>query len=161
MVYYMSVILIGEDGKKIGNVTIEEANRQAKQCGKNLVLVNAESQVYRILDAGKIKYDKKQKVKNKRAHRRTHKIKEIKLSILTDEHDLGIKAKQIREFLKKGLKTKITLRFKGRQISFKDSGLQKINSLIMPIINEKIATLDSEPKIDGRSMVVFLTPYKE
>lgn len=157
----MSVMLIGEDGKKIGQVSMQEAERRAKQSGKDLVLVNPANKVYRIMDLGKRKYDRKQKIKSNRAQRRTHKIKEVKLSILTDEHDLNVKAKRIREFLKKGLKTKITLRFRGRQISFKDSGLQKINSLIAPLVEEKIATIDSAPKLDGRNMVVFLTPYKE
>lgn len=130
------------------------------------ILMNKDTLIFEIdpkniEDVGKRKYKRKKKIKSERANHRTHKIKEIKLNILTNEHDMVIKSKHIRKFLKNGLKTKVTLQFKGRQISFKKTGVQKINSLITPLIREKIAKIDNEPQIKGKNIVVFLTPCKE
>ena len=154
------VLLIGEDGQKIGEVSVEEARRLAKEAGKNLVLKDAKRNVYRIADAGKLKYEQKQRQKQQRAQRRTHKVKEIKLRLSTDTHDLEVKTKRIREFLAKGLKTKITMQFKGRQMAFRDVGLEKMNALIATATEGGIATVDKPPKIEGRNIVAFLVPSK-
>lgn len=153
-------MLIGEDGKKIGNMTRDQAEKEAKSKGKDLILVDAVNKVYRIADAGKLKYEQRQRKKQQRAQKRTHKVKEIKLSPLTDAHDMEIKARRIREFLDKGLKTKVTMRFKGRQLAFKSAGLQKLLDLVMPMVEENLATIDREPKFEDRNLSVFLTPSK-
>lgn len=152
------VLLIGEDGVKVGEVSMEEARRLAKEAGKNLVLKDAKRNVYRIADEGKLKYEQKQRKKQQRAQRRTHKIKEIKVGLATDKHDLDFKTKRIREFLAKGLKTKVTMQFKGRQMAFRDVGLEKMKALIATIIEDGIATVDKPPKIDGRNIIAFLNP---
>jgi len=154
----MSIVLIGEDGKKIGDVSIEYAEEKAKEAGKSLMMVA--KNVYRIADAGRLKYEQKQRQKQQRAQKRIHKIKEIKLGPLTDTHDLEIKAKHIEEFLKKGLKTKVTMQFKARQIAFKEAGLVKMRSLIAPLVESGLATIDKEPKFEGRNLVAFLVPTK-
>ena len=151
-------MLIGEDGTKIGNVTMEDAERAAREAGKDLTMVA--KNVYRIADAGKLKYEQKRKEKLQRAQRRIHKIKEIKLSPVTDPHDLEIKARHIREFLVKGLKTKVTMRFKGRQMAFQQVGMEKILALVEPFVKEELATMDKKPSFEGRSLIVFLTPVK-
>lgn len=152
----MKVVLIGEDGKRIGEVNLREAEQLAEKRGKSLVMV-AEN-TYRIADAGKIKYERNQKMRKQRANSRTHKIKEIKLKLQTDNHDLEIKAKRIRKFLEKGLKTKIIMQFKGRQVSFKEAGIKKIKNLINPIIEDGFAVLDKDPSFDGKNIIVFLSP---
>lgn len=157
----MDVILIGEDGDKIGNVTMEEAERLAAEAGKNLVLLNAKKHVYKIADEGKLKYEQKQKEKRQRAQRRTHKIKEIQLSPVIDVHDLEVKVGRIKEFLNKGLKTKLTMKFKKRQIAHKDIGLAKMNQLIETLQSEGVAVADRKPGFEGRNLVAFLVPPKK
>ena len=154
------VLLVGEDGKKIGNVPIEQAEAMAKEAGKNLQLVDGNNKVYRIVDAGKLNYERKKKLKKQKSQHRTHKVKEIKLRVSTDQHDLEIKTKRIREFLEKGLKTKITMQFKGRQMSMQSVGFEKMNALIASAIEGGIAKVDRAPKMEGRNMTAFLIPVK-
>jgi len=154
------VLLIGEDGQKIGEVNMEEARRLAKKAGKNLVLKDAKRNVYRIADTGKLKYEQKQRKKQQMVQRRTHKVKEIKLRLSTDTHDLDVKIKRIREFLTKGMKTKVTMQFKGRQMAFRNVGLEKMKALVATVIEDGIATVDKPPKIDGRNIIAFLMPIK-
>jgi len=155
----MRIVLIGEDGKKIGDVSMEDAERKAKEAGKDLMMVA--KNVYRIADAGKLKYEQKQRQKRQRAQRRTHKVKEIKIGPLTDTHDLDVKSRHIQDFLKKGLKTKVTMQFKGRQMAFRDAGLQKMKALIEPLVTAGLAEVDKEPRFEGRNLVTFLIPPKK
>src|SRR5574337_1685457 len=111
----MNITLVGEDGKLIGQVSLEQARTLAKESGKDLIMINAKSNTYRIADAGKLKYEQKQKEKQQRAQQRTHKVKEIQLSPNIDTNDLNTKISHAREFLNKGFKTKITMMLKGRQ----------------------------------------------
>jgi translation initiation factor IF-3 len=157
----MGIFLIGEDGKKIGDVTMEEAKRIAQTAGKSLIMVDAKKNIYRVADEGKLKYEQKQKERSMRAQKRTYKIKEIKLRLSTEQHDLDVKVSHIREFLLRGLKTKVTMQFKGREQSFKDVGIQKLRSVIDAACAGGIAVLDKEPVIEGRSIIVFLTPSKQ
>lgn len=152
------IMLIGEDGEKIGNVTMEEAEKIARAAGKDLTM--KAKGIYRIADEGKLKYERNKKQKEQRANRRTHKVKEVKLGPLTEMHDLDVKSKHIREFLGKGLKTKVTMRFKGRQMAFKDAGLKKMNELIKPLVDAGVASVDKQPKFEGRNLVAFLIPPK-
>ena len=154
----MGIILIGENGERIGEVSIEYAENKAKESGKDLVMVA--KNVYRIADAGRLKYEQNQKEKGQRAQRRTHKLKEIKIGPLTDKHDLDVKIRHIREFLKRGLKTKVTMKFKARQIAFKETGLEKIKALLMPLIEDGTAEIDKGPIFEGRNLVTFLIPPK-
>ena len=153
------IILIGEDGNKIGNVTLQEAERIAKTAGKDLTM--KAKGVYRIADEGKLKYERNKKQKQQRAQRRTHKIKEVKISPNIEEHDLLVKKKHVKEFLDKGLKTKVTMFFRRRQIAFKSSGLKKMKEFIKSIVDEELCTMDREPKFEGRNLITFLTPRKE
>ena len=152
----MNITLIGEDGKLIGNINLEQARRMAKESGKDLIMVNAKSGIYRIADAGKLKYEQKQKERQQRAQRRTHKIKEIQLSPNIDIHDLNVKISHVREFLSKGFKTKITMMLKGRQMAFKDLALEKLKSAIDTLVQEGVATIDGQIKQEGRDLIVYL-----
>jgi translation initiation factor IF-3 len=156
----MDILLVGEDGRKIGNMSMESAQKLANDEGKDLVIVNAKQNIYRIIDSGKLKYERKQKEKSQREQKRTHKVKEIKLKLSTEQHDLDIKIKRIREFLSKGLKTKVTLQFKGRQRSFQEVGLEKMNTLISAVTEDGLAIVDKSPKFDGNSIIAFLIPSK-
>jgi len=153
-------MLVGEDGNKIGDVTLEEARKIAASTGKSLVLVSAKNNVYRIVDEGKLKYEQRQKERNQRAQRRTHKVKEIKLRMSTDKHDVDIKVAHARGFLEKGLKTKITMQFKGREQSFHELGFEKMKAIVIAACDGGLATADKAPMLEGRNIVVFLNPAK-
>ena len=164
----MDVILVDESGNNIGKVTIEEAEAKAAEAGKDLVMVNAKNQVYRIADAGKLKYEQKQRERAKRAQQkaqqRAHKVKEIKLTPGIGDHDLEYKTKHIREFLEKGLKTKVTMTFKGRHkrnlAMFHATGRDRIEEVINTLVEEGVAKVDSEIKSEGINLTVFLIPEK-
>lgn len=155
------VILIDEDGKKVGEVTLGEAKSRATESGKDLVMVSAKNNVYKIADAGKLKYEEQQRRKRQSAQRRTHKVKEVQLRPLTDKHDLDVKARRIRKFLSDGLKTKVVMRFKGRQMANTKSAEEKFNELINEFVKEGMATISGKPKFEGRNLVTFLVPNKE
>ena len=157
----MSIIL-DEHGKRLDKegITVEEARKMAVEKGKVLVLKDSKRDVYRIEDAGKLKYDKSKRERKQRAMRRTHKIKEIKISPLIGDHDLEVKMRHVRDFLQKGLKTKITMMFKGRQQAFKDAGRQKLNEIVEQFKEEGLATADGQLKSEGRNIIVFLNPNK-
>ena len=157
---YMEILLIGETGQKIGNMGLEEARNIAKGAGKDLVIVNAKKNIYRMADAGKLKYEQKQKQKKQRSQRRSHKVKEIKLRLLTEKHDMDVKIKHIKDFLSKGLKTKVTMQLKGRQRSMKDLGINKMNELIANVVEGGLASIDKIPTFDGSSITAFLSPSK-
>lgn len=155
----MNIVLIGEDGRKVGNMPIEIAEQKAKEFNKNLIIVA--KNVYRIADAGKLKYEQRQHQRQQKAHRRTHKVKEIKIRPSIDDHDLDVKLKHVREFLRKGLKTKITMQFNAKQIVFKDIGLEKMNYIVNSLLNSGLSITDKTPKFDGRDLTVFLIPTKK
>ena len=156
----MNVVLIDENGDLLGNFGFEEARLLAKQRGKSIVLLNGKTNTYKIADAGKLKYEKKQKDKHQRAQKRLHKIKEIKMRPAIDQHDLEIKINCIRDFLKRGLKTKIIMTLRGRQITHKDLAFEKFNEIPNTLIAEGLVVLESPPKLDGKDFVVLLAPVQ-
>ena len=128
-----------------------------KESGKDLIKVGREN-TYRIADHGKLKYEQRQKQRQQKCQHRLHKIKEIRIRPVTDSHDLETKIRRAREFLNSGLKTKVTLQFKGRQIAFQDIGRQKLNEVINAIVDGGIGVVDSPPKLEGRNLVTFIIP---
>lgn len=154
----MKIILIGNDGKKIGLLPMNEAKRIAEENESDLHMVDPRNNVYKLIDFGKLKYDEKRKQKQQRANRRAHKVKEIKLRPSTDSNDVKTKLNHAKNFLKKGLKIKITMEFRGRQISLREAGLVKMNDLINTIVNENFCTIESAPKFVGRKLTTILSP---
>lgn len=153
----MNIILIGEDGKLIGDVSIDQARKLAKDSNKDLIMVNAKNNTYRIADAGKLKYEQKQKEKQQRIQKRSHKIKEIQVSPHISDHDLNIKISHVKDFLSKGLKTKLVMVLKGRNVAFKDLAITRFNNIISDLLNSG-ATTDGPIKADGRDLIVYLSP---
>jgi translation initiation factor IF-3 len=156
----MTILLIGKDGQKIGNVSLSEAKEMAKQQNLDLMLVNKDKNVYRICDQGKLKYDKKRKEKKKRAQQRAQKVKEIQLRPTIEDGDLKIKLRHVREFLSSGFKTKLVMKFSRRQMAYKHSGLEKMNNIVLELVGEGLATVSNKPTLDGRNINVFLMPPK-
>lgn len=155
------VLLIGEDGDKLGNFTLEEAKDKARAASKDLQLVNAKENVYKITDIGKQKYQEKQRKKQQALQKRSHKVKEIQLKPLTEAHDLAVKSKRARSFLEKGMKTKVVMRFKGRQMANTSAAEQKFNNFISDFINSEVATIDKPVGFQGRDLVAFLNPLNK
>ena len=143
------------DGKQIGIVPLSEALRTAKESKLDLVEVspNAEHPVCRIMDYGKIRYEKSKKGKTKT---RTSHLKEIKLRPLTAEHDVGVKIKNIRRFLLQGDKVRVHMVFRGRERSHTDLGLTLLEEIIKKI--EDIGTVEVVPKMEARDMSMLIVP---
>ena len=151
-----TVRLISADGGQIGIVSIDEALLAARENDLDLVEVapNAEPPVCRIMDYGKLRYEKAKRGKGK--SRSTH-LKEIKLRPLTAEHDVGVKIKKIRGFLVQGDKVRVSMIFRGREKSHTDLGLSLLQEIIKQI--EDIGVVDVPPnKMEGKDISMLIVP---
>ncbi|MBQ14535.1 MAG: translation initiation factor IF-3 [Gammaproteobacteria bacterium] len=155
------VRLIGAEGEQIGVVSIEEARSAAADAKLDLVLIapDADPQVCKIMDHGKHVFDlKKQKAANKKKQRRIH-VKEIKFRPGTEEGDYQVKLRNLIRFLSDGDKTKVSLRFRGRELAHQHLGAELIER-----IREDLApygAVEQEPKMEGRQIVMVLAPVKK
>ena len=151
-----TVRLISADGGQIGIVSIDEALLAARENDLDLVEVapNAEPPVCRIMDYGKLRYEKAKRGKGK--SRSTH-LKEIKLRPLTAEHDVGVKIKKIRGFLVQGDKVRVSMIFRGREKSHTDLGLNLLQEIVKKI--EDIGVVDVPPnKMEGKDISMLIVP---
>ena len=150
-----TVRLISVDGKQVGIVPLHEALRSAKEAHLDLVEVapDAENPVCRIMDYGKLRYDKSKKGKTKS---RSQHLKEIKLRPLTQEHDVGVKIKNIRRFLESGDKVKVHVVFRGRERSHSELGFHLLEDIIKKI--EDIGVVEALPKMEGRDISMLIVP---
>lgn len=150
--------MIGDDGAQLGILSKDEAVRAAQELGLDLVEVapNADPPVCRIMDFGKFKYQQQKKQQEARKRQTVIQIKEIKVRPKTDEHDFNTKVKHIRRFIEAGDRCKVTVFFKGREIVHKDRGLSILQRVIEA--TEDIAKVEQEPRSEGRTMNMFLTP---
>lgn len=154
----MKINVVDEAGKFLGSMEFDSAVFMAKTHKMDLVLINAKTNTYKIADSGKLKYEQKQKDKQKREQNKANKVKEIKLRPAIEQHDLDIKTNQAREFLKRGLKTKIVMIFRGRQLVNKVAALEKFNSIHNQLVVEGLAVRESAPRLEGREICVLLVP---
>lgn len=142
----------------IGVVTLDEALRQSKELGLDLVEIspNAEPPVCKILDFSRYKYDAKKKLQEAKKKQKRTVLKEMKFKVNIGQGDFDVKLRKIREFLEGGDKVKISLWFKGREIIHRDKG----NELFAKIIEnlESVAKIDSEPKMEGKQIIMVVTP---
>ncbi|CAM2056672.1 Translation initiation factor IF-3 [Desulfovibrionales bacterium] len=130
----------------------------AEEQGLDLVEVafNADPPVCRIMDYGKYKYQQQKKLQEAKKHQTVIQIKEIKVRPKTDEHDFQTKLKHIRRFINDGDRCKVTVFFRGREIVHKDRGLAMLYRIIE--ITQDVAKVEQEPRFEGRSIHMFLTP---
>ena len=155
------VRLVGADGEQIGIVSIEEARAAAEDARLDLVLIAPDSDpvVCKIMDHGKHIFDlKKQKAASKKKQRRVH-VKEIKFRPGTEEGDYQVKLRNLIRFLTDGDKTKVSLRFRGREMAHQHLGAELIER-----IREDLAeygTVEQEPKMEGRQIIMVLAPTKK
>lgn len=155
------VQLIGENGEKLGVVSLEEALEKAEQKNLDLVLVapNAKPVVCKIMNYGKYKFEQAKKEKEAKKKQKVLEIKEIRVTPNIEEHDFGFKLKNLRKFLTDGNKVKITVRFRGREINNSNAGEVVLNKFIENL--EDIATVEKKPKLEGRNMFAILAKKAE
>jgi len=135
--------------------------QMAREKGLDLVEVApmARPPVCKITDFGKMKYEKKKKEAVARKNQATVELKEIKVRPKTDDHDMDVKVRQIRQFLDDGDKVKITVRFRGREIAHRDIGEEQCKRLAAMVA--EVAVVEQPARMDGRQMVMMLAPAKK
>ena len=155
-------MLIGPNGEKEGILSFDKALDRAKELSLDLVQVSpkdASPVVAKIMDYGKYVFDKKKNNSSSKAKVKRATIKEIKFRPSTDVGDFEIKLKKIKSFILDGDKTKISVRFRGREILNSNMGLDLLNRL-KDELND-IAQVDQEPSLEGRQLLMVLTPLKK
>ena len=151
------VRVIGEEGQQLGVMASRDALNMAKDAGVDLVMVSpsANPPVCRIVDYGKFKYEQLRREKEAKKKQKTVEVKEVRLSPNIDVNDLNTKCNAARKFIEKGNKVKVSLRFRGREMAHIDS-----TKHILEDFAEKLSDIDvieKAPKMEGRSMMMFLT----
>ncbi|WP_081791827.1 translation initiation factor IF-3 [Caldalkalibacillus mannanilyticus] len=155
------VRVIGVNGEQLGILTIREALQLAVDAELDLVNVapQAKPPVCRIMDYGKFKFEQQKKDKEARKNQKIINIKEVRFSPTIEEHDYNTKMRNVVKFLEKGDKVKCSIRFRGRQITHSSIGLQVLEKLAKDIA--EYGEVEKKPKMEGRSMIMFLTPKAE
>ena len=155
-------MLIDNQGEKKGVVSIADALEAASNASLDLVQVSPSDSnpvVCKLLDYGKHLFDKKKSSSSSKVKSKRNTTKEIKFRPSTDVGDYNIKLKKIKSFILDGDKTKISVRFRGREILNSDMGLNLLNKLRIEL--EDIAQVDQEPSLEGRQLLMILSPLKK
>jgi translation initiation factor IF-3 len=153
-----NIQLIDATGNNVGVVEITDALARAAEVGLDLVEIspNSEPPVCKILDYGKYKYQAQKKAAEARKKQRTVEIKEIKMRPNIDTHDYDVKMRSMNRFFEEGDKVKVTLRFRGREMAHQELGAQLLDRVKQDTAT--IAKVESEPRLEGRQMVMVLAP---
>ncbi len=151
------VRVIGTDGEQLGIMSAKEALKLAEEAGVDLVKIapTAKPPVCKIVDYGKYKYELTRKEKEAKKKQKVIETKEIRLSPNIDTNDLNTKINAARKFLSKGDKVKVTLRFRGREMAHMANSKHILDDFAEALAD--VATVDKAPKVEGRSMAMFLT----
>lgn len=152
------VRLIGSDGSQLGVLPTEQAMSMAEEEGLDLVEVAPTERppVCRIMDYGKFKYQQSKRGQEAKKKQKQFLVKEMKMRPKTEEHDYQFKIKHVRRFLSEGNKTKITIMFRGRELSHMELG-QKILDRLTEDLSD-VSIVEQEPKREGRNMIMVLAP---
>ena len=152
--------LIGPKGENVGVVTIEEAQRIARDAELDLVEVapNSEPPVCRVMDFGKFIYEKAKKEREARKAQTKIEVKEIRLRPKTNEHHRDLKVRDARRWLEDGMKVKVRIRFRGREISYPEIALSDLKEVAEDLA--EIAIVEQAPALEGRTMLMVLAPGK-
>ena len=152
------VRLVGPGGEQVGVVRVEDALRLAEEAGLDLVEVapNAKPPVAKLMDYGKYKFEQTKREKEARKNQHVVEIKEVRMSPSIDVNDFNVKLRNAQKFLAEGNRVKVTVRFRGREMAHTDIG----KGLLLKFAEQcgEVATLDKDPKLDGRHMSIFLSP---
>ncbi|RUM88277.1 MAG: translation initiation factor IF-3 [Thermovibrio sp.] len=155
------VLVIDEDGTKLGVMPTREALNIARERGLDLVEVspNANPPVCRIMDFGKYKYQMQKKMHEAKKKQKTIEVKTVKVRPRTDEHDMQVRIKQVRKFLEKGNKVKAVVMFRGREQAHVELGEAQLLKIYDAV--QDIAEMEKKPKKEGRDMIMILAPKKK
>ena len=151
------VRVIGANNEQLGIMSIEEARKLAEEAGVDLVKIapNAAPPVCRIIDYGKFRYEQARKEKEARKKQKVIEIKEIRMSPNIDTNDLNTKIGAARKFLSKGDRVKVTLRFRGREMAHMNNSKYILDDFAEALAD--CAVVEKAPKVEGRTMTMFLT----
>jgi translation initiation factor IF-3 len=155
------VRLIGPQGENIGVVTIEEARRVAREAELDLVEVapNSDPPVCRVMDFGKFIYERAKKEREARKAQTKIEVKEIRLRPKTNEHHRDLKVRDARRWLEGGMKVKVRIRFRGREISYPEIALNDLKEIAEDLSD--VAVVEQAPGLEGRTMLMVLAPGKQ
>ena len=153
--------MIGEEGEQVGVVAIRRALDMAEEAGVDLVEIAplAEPPVCRIMDFGKFKYAESKKAHEAKLKQKQIQVKEIKFRPGTDEGDYQIKLRNLIKFLQEGDKTKVTLRFRGREMAHQEFGIRLLERVKADL--DEHGTVEQFPKMEGRQLVMVIAPHKK
>ena len=150
--------VIDPEGKQIGIIPTKEALATADDFGLDLVEVspNANPPVCKIMDYGRYRYEQTKKKQEAKKKQSTFQVKEIKIRPKTGEHDLQVKINHIKKFIAKKDKVKVSVLFRGREITLSQLGMDLLGKIVAE--TEEIAAVEQTPKFDGRTLVMVLSP---
>lgn len=153
--------MVGEQGEQLGIVSIQQALSLAEEAGIDLVEIapTAQPPVCRIMDFGKFKYHEAKKAHEARLKQKQIQVKEVKFRPGTDEGDYQIKLRNLVRFLQDGDKTKITLRFRGREMAHQEFGVRLLERVKADL--DEYGTVEQFPKMEGRQLVMVMAPTKK
>lgn len=155
------VRLIGDDGEQLGVVSGQQAQDLAIEKGLDLVKIapQAKPPVCKIMDYGKFRFEQAKREKEARRNQRIVEIKEIRLTPNIDIGDLNVKVGHACRFLKEGDKVKVSVRFRGREVTHASLGQELLHRFAE--LCTEFSTVEKTPKLEGRQMIMFLAPVKE
>ena len=152
--------VIGAKGENVGVITIEEALRLAQEAELDLVEVapNSDPPVCRVMDFGKFIYERAKKEKEAKRAQTKIEVKEIRLRPKTNDHHRDLKVRDARRWLEDGMKVKVRIRFRGREISYPEIALTDLKSIAEELAD--VAVVEQTPGLEGRTMLMVLAPGK-
>ncbi|MEE4454518.1 translation initiation factor IF-3 [Novosphingobium resinovorum] len=158
MIQSDKVRVIDHEGENLGVMYTRQAIEQAAEVGLDLVEVspNADPPVCKFLDVGKYRYEAQKKANAARKTQKTQEIKEIKMRPNIDDHDYDTKMRNVVRFIEDGDKVKVTLRFRGRELSHQQLGMDLLRRVQQDV--EEIAKIEAYPRMEGRQMLMVLSP---
>jgi len=153
-----TILLIGSEGEKHGEIGIEEALAMAEEKGFDLVEVSpgAKPPVVKMMDYGKYKYEQQKKAAEARKRQKVIEIKEIKMRPTIDDHDYDTKMRSMKRFFEEGDKVKVTLRFRGREMAHQNIGMELLTRIQKE--TDSFAKIEQYPRLEGRQMQMVLAP---
>lgn len=151
---------IGPNGENLGVIPIETALRIAREADLDLVEVssNTDPPVCRVMDFGKFLYERTKKDREARKAQTKIEVKEIRLRPKTNEHHRGFKTRDARRWLLEGMKVRVTIRFRGREIDYPELALEDLREIAQELVD--VATVEQAPIIEGKTMTMVLNPVR-
>ena len=152
------VRVVDQNGEQLGVMSSRDALALAEQRQLDLVKIapQARPPVCKLMDYGKYRFEQSKKERELRKNQKIITVKEVRLSATIEDHDVDVKFKNAVKFLKEGNKVKVTIRFRGRQITHSEIGRQVMNEFAERI--KEYGTVDKAPQIEGRNMSMFISP---